>query len=144
MGKCGSKYRNPASDRLDSLADYDNYPAGSSGLGFGDFGFTGRKTYQSEILSYYISGTRGGVYGFESSCPQGVNQNTALLATAAAIAVGAGVIYRAVTLQQAGRRRRREASHGEEVRETIEGENSFVSRARDLIMMGRITFKDNF
>ena len=46
------------------------------------------------------------MYGFESSCPEGVNQNTALLATAAAIAVGAGVIYRAVTLQQAGRRRR--------------------------------------
>ena len=41
-----------------------------------------------------------------SGCPEGVNQNTALLATAAAIAVGAGVIYRAVTLQQAGRRRR--------------------------------------
>ena len=43
MGKCGSKYRNnPASSRLDSIADYDSYPAGSSGLGFGDFGFTGR------------------------------------------------------------------------------------------------------
>ena len=51
-------------------------------------------------------GSGAGVYGFESSCPEGVNQNTALLATAAAIAVGAGVIYRAVTLQQAGRRRR--------------------------------------
>ena len=36
-----------------------------------------------------------------------VNQNTALLATAAAIAVGAGVLFRAITLQQAGRRRRR-------------------------------------
>ena len=45
-------------------------------------------------------------YGLSSSCPEGVNQNTALLATAAAIAVGAGVIYRAVTLQQ-GRRKRR-------------------------------------
>ena len=65
-------------------------------------------------------------YGFESSCPDGINQNTALLATAAAIgeminlmthkvvlmplyltAVGAGVIFRAVTQQQAGRRRKR-------------------------------------
>ena len=47
-------------------------------------------------------------YGLSSSCPEGVNQNTALLATAAAIAVGAGVIYRAVTLQQGKRRKRRE------------------------------------
>ena len=46
-------------------------------------------------------------YGLDSNCPEGVNQNTALLATAAAIAVGAGVIYRAVTLQQAGRKRRK-------------------------------------
>ena len=46
-------------------------------------------------------------YGLSSSCPEGVNQNTALLATAAAIAVGAGVIYRAVTLQQGRRRKRR-------------------------------------
>ena len=52
-------------------------------------------------------GTRSdGVYGFESSCAEGVNQNTALIATAAAIAVGAGVIYNAV-IQQQGRRRKR-------------------------------------
>ena len=65
------------------------------------------------------------MYGFESSCPEGVNQNTALLATAAAIAVGAGVIYRAVTLQQAGRRRR-EAEDGP----------GPGDRLRDLVMMG--------
>ena len=43
-----------------------------------------------------------------------VNQNTALLATAAAIAVGAGVLFRAITLQQAGRRRRRRRSEDKE------------------------------
>ena len=43
-------------------------------------------------------GQGAGVYGFESSCPEGVNQNTALLATAAAIAVGAGVIFRFIYL----------------------------------------------
>ena len=47
-------------------------------------------------------------YGIESTCPEGVNQNTALLATAAAIAVGAGVIFRAITLQQ-GKRKKRNA-----------------------------------
>ena len=36
-----------------------------------------------------------------------MNQNTALLATAAAIAVGAGGLFRAITLQQGKRRRRR-------------------------------------
>ena len=43
-----------------------------------------------------------------------VNQNTALLATAAAIAVGAGVLYRAITLQQGKRKRRRRRSEEEE------------------------------
>ena len=52
-------------------------------------------------------------YGQSSLCREGVNQNTALLATAAAIAVGAGVIYRAVTGQQ-GRRKRREVGEVEE------------------------------
>ena len=64
----------------------------------------------------YGGGGYGGLnynYGLESSCPEGVNQNSALLATAAAIAVGAGVIYRAVTLQQ-GRRRRRAAEERKE------------------------------
>jgi len=51
-----------------------------------------------------------GNYGIESTCPEGVNQNTALLATAAAIAVGAGVIYRAITLQQ-GKRKKRHAEN---------------------------------
>lgn len=67
-----------------------------------------------------------GAYGYESSCPEGVNQNTALLATAAAIAVGAGVIFRAVTLQQAGRRRR----------EAGGGPGEWGERLRDLVMMG--------
>lgn len=43
-----------------------------------------------------------------------VNQNTALLATAAAIAVGAGVLFRAITLQQGKRKRRRRRSEEEE------------------------------
>ena len=77
------------------------------------------------------------MYGFESSCPEGVNQNTALLATAAAIAVGAGVIFRAVTLQQAGRRRRRDA--GDEDDEGVVGWQEIKSRIQDVIMMGKTT-----
>ena len=48
-----------------------------------------------------------------------VNQNTALLATAAAIAVGAGVLFRAITLQQAGRRRRRRSDEEEPVEDGV-------------------------
>ena len=56
-----------------------------------------------------------------------MDQNTALLATAAAIAVGAGVIYRAVTLQQAGRRRR----DAPDQLDTVRG------RLQDLVMLGK-------
>ena len=48
-----------------------------------------------------------------------VNQNTALLATAAAIADGAGVLFRAITLQQAGRRRRRRSEDKESVEDGV-------------------------
>ena len=61
-----------------------------------------------------------------------VNQNTALLATAAAIAVGAGVLFRAITLQQAGRRRRRREAR-------LEGGDSageFQHRVLDLFQQG--------
>merc|ERR1719468_960200 len=48
-----------------------------------------------------------GGYGGPSTCPEGVNQNTALLATAAAIAVGAAILFREITQNQRRRRRRR-------------------------------------
>ena len=90
--------------------DYDYMAsAGTSGFGlnYNRNGFGGG----------YSSGYGG--YGYGSSCPEGVNQNTALLATAAAIAVGAGVIYRAVTLQQGRRRRRREVGGSDEVQTMV-------------------------
>ena len=75
------------------------------------------RIFTGQITSLLTGGgssgnTNGGYgnnnYGIESTCPEGVNQNTALLATAAAIAVGAGVIFRAITLQQ-GKRKKRNA-----------------------------------
>jgi len=74
----------------------------------------GENEAQDRVLTGLINGgnNNGGgygsmQYGLPSTCPEGVNQNTALLATAAAIAVAAGVLFRAITLQQAGRRKRR-------------------------------------
>jgi len=121
MGKCGSKNRrNSEVDRLGK--DYD-YMGGAGTSGFGmDYNRMG-----------YGGGGYGG-YGLESSCPEGVNQNTALLATAAAIAVGAGVIFRAVTLQQ-GRRRRRK-------RELVGDTGSVQNRLMDLIVLGMENFQE--
>ena len=133
MGNCRSKKRNSPIDRqgLD-YSSYDQSYAGTSG--FGQLGFGGKKECVAGkgILRKIIFvagsgyGQGAGVYGYESSCAEGVNQNTALLATAAAIAVGAGVIFRAVTLQQAGRRRR----------EADAGAGKWAERMRDLVMIG--------
>ena len=100
-----------------------NYPF-MNGLVGGEFEnpdriFTGQ-------LTNILTGGGGGSssnnnynYGIESTCPEGVNQNTALLATAAAIAVGAGVIFRAITLQQGKRRKRSADSKHKEVEDNL-------------------------
>ena len=135
MGSCGSKRRGgglgpAAQNRIDaagSLLDYDYYGGLSAGManrqsfgmggsGYGNSGIANRQSFL-------------GSTGYGSSCPQGVNQNTALLATAAAIAVGAGVIFRAITLQQAGRRRRRRDAR-------VESGELLQSRVLDLFQQG--------
>ena len=62
-------------------------------------------------LSAATSGHYGAQFGYvhEEECPEGIDENLALLLTAAAVAASAFVIFREVTLAQAGRRRRREA-----------------------------------
>ena len=87
---------------------YNNFVGGLTG---GEYENPDR-IFTGQVTSLLTGGGQAGAgsqvnYGLPSTCPEGVNQNTALLATAAAIAVGAGVIFRAITLQQAGRRRRR-------------------------------------
>ena len=67
--------------------DYSNFMSGLVGGEYEDIDriFTGQVT---SLLtgSGLASGANNNIqYGFESSCPDGVNQNTALLATAAAI-----------------------------------------------------------
>lgn len=108
--------------------------------------FTGQIAGLLTGSSGLLGGGGGGLsndiqYGFESSCPGGINQNTALLATAAAIgeimdtidndtkfyitlltAVGAGVIFRAVTQQQGRRRRKR----SEETHESDDDQDKIV------------------
>jgi len=73
---------------------------GSGGYGGGGGGYSG-----------------GQQYGVQSTCPEGVNQNTALLATAAAIAVGAAILFREITQQQGRKRRRRRRGAADDKKE---------------------------
>ena len=133
MGSCGSKRRGgpgPAQNRIDaagSLLDYDYYGGLSSGIANRQSFGVGGSGYGNSGIGAGI-GNRLGSTGYGTTCPQGVNQNTALLATAAAIAVGAGVIFRAITLQQAGRRRRR--------RDAMVESGDLQSRVLDLFQQG--------
>lgn len=58
-------------------------------------------------------GGHGGGYGYiqEEECPEGIDEDLALLITAAAIAAGAYIVFRQVTLQQGGRKRRSPLDH---------------------------------
>ena len=60
----------------------------------------------NQLVGLNLLADKNGGYGGYSDCAEGINQNTALLATAAAIAVGAATLYRSITLQTMGRRRR--------------------------------------
>ena len=135
MGSCGSKRRGgpgPVQNRIDaagSLLDYDYYGGLSSGIANRQSFGMGGSGYGNSGIGPGIANRQSflGSTGYGSTCPQGVNQNTALLATAAAIAVGAGVIFRAITLQQGRRRRRRDAR--------VEGEE-LQSRVLDIFQQG--------
>ena len=136
MGSCGSKRRGgpgPAQNRIDaagSLLDYDYYGGLSSGIANRQSFGIGGSGYGNSGIGPGIGNRQSflGSTGYGSTCPQGVNQNTALLATAAAIAVGAGVLFRAITLQQAGRRRRRRGARMED--------GEFQNRVLDIFQQG--------
>merc|ERR1719350_1208373 len=132
MGSCSSKkrkgnggfnggYSNQINRRMGGPPGMGMQGAGSmnnpfmNGLVGGEYENLDR-IFTGQITSFLTGAGSGGNsggnnnYGIESTCPEGVNQNTAVLATAAAIAVGAGVIFRAITLQQ-GKRKKRNAEH---------------------------------
>jgi len=95
-GLVGGEYE--AQDRLGTFG---------SGYGPSAAGFSNRQG----------GGGYGGGYGYQSTCPEGVNQNTALLATAAAIAVGAAILFREITQQQGRKRRRRRRGAADDKKE---------------------------
>jgi len=57
------------------------------------------------------SGYGDGGYVYATYCPEGIPEDIALLATAAALAAGIYVVYRTITGQTAGRRRKKRGAH---------------------------------
>jgi len=93
---CGAKRRQAlANRRLGAAAAADSNIAASS--------------QYSDTSGQYSSGYGGGGgggYVYAMMCPEGIDQDIALAATAAALAVGIYVVYRQITLQTGGRKRR--------------------------------------
>ena len=88
IGSCGKKARRKAAAQANRRAGQAADPA-----------FAGSNQYEQQLASSDLYGAAqsgyGGVsYGME--CPQGIDQDIALLATAAALAVGIYVVYRHV------------------------------------------------
>ena len=95
-GPCGGKRRRKASSQRNGL------PA------------TGQRKSDSETLETAAStgyGSYGGYGGYGGlsyglDCPEGIDEDLALLATAAAIAASVWVLYRQIVIQTGGRRKR--------------------------------------
>jgi len=122
IGSCGKKARRKAAAQANRRAGQAADPA-----------FAGSNQYEQQLASSDLYGAAqsgyGGVsYGME--CPQGIDQDIALLATAAALAVGIYVVYRQITLQTATRRKRSDDGEG------------LISRLQDIVYMGLEEFED--
>ena len=86
MGNCGAKKR-----RQHQAA------AASNRLGAAGSSLTDSATASSDLSGAYSSGYGGGGgYLYAMMCPEGIDQDIALLATSAALAVGIYVVYRQV------------------------------------------------
>jgi hypothetical protein len=128
MGNCGAKRRAAEQaallERRASLSSnsLDSESAGSDLYGAG-------------------SGYGGGDYVYATYCPEGIPEDVALLATAAALAAGIYVVYRQITIQAAGRKRRslRGTPGGDANNTTTDSPNypSFFYHGMDVVYSGR-------
>ena len=117
-GSCSkNKLKDQLSDRMSAAGSFPDYGLYDyvSNVGGGNSRFD-----YNQLVGLNLLADKNGGYGAYSGCAEGINQNTALLATAAAIAVGAATLYRSITLQTMGRRRRR-SGRGEEQAQSILG-----------------------
>ena len=127
-GPCGGKKRKKSSSQRNGLPS------------------TGQRKSDSEILEAAAStgyGSYGGYGGLSSlsyglDCPEGIDEDLALLATAATLAGAVWVLYRQIVIQT-GRRRKRSTENSENgnSRNEILFSNPFLSRMKPI-------FKGNY
>merc|ERR1719323_974440 len=82
----------------------------------------------------YSSGYGNAIYAMQ--CPEGIDQDIALLATAAALAVGIYVVYRQITLQTMGRKKRSILKSNGSLDKTNGESESLVDNIADIVYMG--------
>ena len=108
MGNCAAKKR-AAAERQQALLERQSKldPTGLTGLTGSASSISNDIEGASSDLYGAPSGYGDGGYVYASYCPEGIPEDIALLATAAALAAGIYVIYRQITIQTAGRRKKR-------------------------------------
>ena len=96
-------------------------------------------------VSGAFSGYGGGHgYGYihEEECPEGIDEDLALLITAAAIAAGAFVVFRQVTIQQGGRKKRAGEAAGEHLASFVYSGKPKIIRTESspMLLLARLYF----
>ena len=102
MGNCSAKKRAAAAAQLERQSKLD--PTGLTGSASS---ISNDIAGASADLYGAPSGYGDGGYVYASYCPEGIPEDIALLATAAALAAGIYVVYRQITIQTMGRRKKR-------------------------------------
>lgn len=151
MGQCQKRMRRPVSGGAGyaaagagaGTAEYYNRRSGVAAGGDGGGGGAASAPTGSAAASgsnpdmvSSMSGGYGQGYIYEEECPEGIDEDLALLLTAAAIAAGMFIVYRDITLRLMGRRRRE--AEGERKNDLAEA--FYVGRWRLLLLV----FKDSF
>ena len=115
-GPCGGKKRRKSSSQRKGVA------AAASG---------GQPISESEIqeaaassgYGAYAGGYGLGSLGYGLDCPEGIDEDLALLVTAASIAASLWVLYRQIVIQTVGRRKRRDVKDGTQLTSMIRFQN---------------------
>ena len=102
MGNCAAKRR-----AAEKQALLEREAAGLSGLTGSASNTINDVEGANSDLYGAPSGYGDGGYVYATYCPEGIPEDIALLATAAALAAGIYVIYRQITIQTKGRKRKK-------------------------------------
>ena len=104
-GPCGGKKRRKSSSQRKGLA-----AAASGGQPVSDTEI--QEAAASSGYGAYAGGYGLGALNYGPDCPEGIDEDLALLVTAASIAASLWVLYRQIVIQTVGRRKRRDVKDG--------------------------------